>query len=233
MLKSSNWRLVSRVVVALVVTALAVLMTPAPWLAGIGLITEFMVDTGTSWLHDVTVSQQSGTLTLHAGIDLGLILQDGNLLSPLPGTWSKNGTPSLQMLVVAVTVWAAARQPWKIRLIALPVVLLLAALAASFVLLIEVQETALSHIGSGLLDGLPLAPVETNLTTAKALANQWTRVEWIKAFLDAGGRLFLAVLAGFVGHSFYAPHTHNTKPANKLRTWIRSAHCRHRRATPC
>ena len=144
-----------------------------------------------------------------------MTLRDGAPLSATAGTWNKQAGPTVSLLAVALAVWMAPARTWRNRTRALLVALPAMMLACAWPLAVEIQETALRHMGEVWLPHQSLAATEANLAYFKGLETRFRVAQWIKSLHDGGGALFLAVLAGLVGHAWPVTGTARPPPAKQ------------------
>jgi len=182
------------------------IITDAPswWLTITSPAVEIMVDAGCPYLDDLRMQIEQHEIRADGTIQINMILANGESLPAVPGTWRKHGQHTLNVLVVAIAIWLAPAAGWRRRLVALAGTLSAAALASAFILAVEIQEAALGTIGYDWLPSIPLASTPENVQTFRQMERWYETVTWIKAFHDGGGRLFLGMLAGFIGYALPA-----------------------------
>lgn len=170
------------------------------------------------YVEGLQVASDGSHLVMTGQIKLELTQADGSPLPALPGTWRKYSGPSLHLLVLALALSAVPVLSGRQRLKALPLTLMAATLVGAYHLSVEMQESALRYIGYQWLPTFPMAPTEANQLYFQGMETRFRAVTWIKSFNDAGGALFLAVLAGLIGYAWVSRSgggkvTHPQSPA--------------------
>lgn len=204
-------RLLARVSLVALLAGFFAYQWPRIWLAPVGRLAGVLSERLSPWLENMTVQADDFMLNIQGQIHLHMTLSDETPLPVVPGTWNKHGGQSLAVGVVAAAVWAAGSVGWR-RWGALAATLLVAAVAAAFVLAVEIQDSALQSIGYEWLPGLSFADIPAN---HRAFANLEEHFRWIqgfKAFHDAGGRLFYSLVAAWMGYLLPLPGS--SKPSS-------------------
>lgn len=155
-----------------------------------------VLDVATPWLDEVTVKAVEVQLQIEGRLRLGVTRLEGGLVEGPPVQWTWSAKEHLMLLVVAMAAWALPSVGWRRRAAALPVTLFLVALITAADVTVELQHTTLRTLSEGALGHISLANTEENRAALLSFERQFRGVLWVKAFSDAGGRLFLAVLAG-------------------------------------
>ncbi len=189
--------LILRSLAAALLAGLLLVAWPAAWLAPVGRLAGAVTQRLYPSIDNLFVRPNGFRLEIAGDIRLGMILADGSALPALPGTWSKHGGQTLVVALVALVAWAmlpGGRRHWR----TLPVVLGAAALAAAFVLSIEIQQTALQVLGHEWLPRQVFADAPANHAAFTQLQRAFGTTRWIQSFHDAGGRLFYGLLAGWI-----------------------------------
>jgi hypothetical protein len=207
----SNLPLIGKALTAGLLAGLLLAAWPAAWLAPVARLAAAVTPRLTPWIESLRVQPDGYRLEIAGDIRLGMILADGSALPALPGTWSKHGGQTLVLGLVALTAWAmipGGRRHW----LTLPVVLCATALAAAFVLAIEIQQTALQVLGHEWLPRQVFADAPANHAVFARLQRAFVTTGWIQSFHDAGGRLFYGLLAGWIALAWpTAPRVKNEK----------------------
>lgn len=172
----------------------------APWI-------PLAVGGSCPYIEDARMTMEGKTITIDGVLRIRMTLQNGGELPPVPGSWTRQADRILVMATLALTVFAAPALSWRRRLLAVPVLWILVGLVSAAHLAVETQETALRVLGESWLASQPLAPTAENVAYFKAMESWYDRVLWGKSFLDGGGGLFLAVLAGLAGPLLIRPRT--------------------------
>jgi hypothetical protein len=154
-------------------------------------------------LRAVDVAFVEGAMKVRGVIELDLVRVDGSPLPPMAGSWRRSSGMLSAMVVVGFSLWAAPEMGWRRRLIALPIVLGGLVLAGGLWMSVDLQVAALGEIGQGWLAAQPLAPSEANRAAFSALERWYRAMEGGKTFLDGGGALMLAALAGLSGRGVW------------------------------
>jgi uncharacterized membrane protein (DUF441 family) len=155
-----------------------------------------IVDRVTPWIDNVSIRVENGILFISGAIVFDAPLADGRPLPPLPGDWRQSGSVYVAMLVVFCCAWVIPSGFRLWRWAALPPALLVLTALASIALTAEVQRAALDTIGSGALRDVALADTPQNRELLLSLERRLYLLRSTCAFLDAGGRLGLAMLIG-------------------------------------
>ena len=190
-----------RMVVAYVVCAGLLFTWPGLWLNAVEPFVAYVADASCPYIDSMKVSSDDAMIELQGRLHVEMTHASGKELPPLPVTWQKHGGQTLNVLMIAVAIWAAPAVRVRRRLLALPVILLAAAFVASIDLAAESQTTALRVIGTEWLPGMAMAPTDANKAAFQHVEQWYQVVQWLKAFMDGGGRLFMAVTAGLVGYA--------------------------------
>lgn len=191
---------VGRMLGTYLASALLMLQWPEPWLRCVAPVVSLVSGATSPYLETVRMTAEGIVITVRGQVHLRMTMADGTPLPAVPGVWHRHGGLTINMLMISAALWAAPPIGWRRRSMAFPVMLLAAILAASVDLATEVQVTALRVIGSEWLPGIPMLPTDANKAYVQELEHALHNLQWIKAFNDAGGRLFLAVLAGLLGY---------------------------------
>lgn len=179
-----------------VLLAVAVLW-PRPWMTLIARVSAPIIDAVTPWAQSISIDMVDRIFVVSGAIVFDGVLSDGRPMPPIPGTWRQSALVYLSMLPVALTAWAIPAVPWRRRGLALPLALGLALLLAALSLTVEIQRAALESVGSGALVNITLADIPRNHDLLASLERRLSVLRWTCEFLAAGGRLGLALLAGF------------------------------------
>lgn len=174
---------------------------PATWPGVVAPAVTLLVD-ASPYLENTRTRVESDHVVTEGMIRVNMTLQNGEKLPPVPGTWKKHTDQSATLLMVTLAVWMAPTASIRRRLIALPVSLLIAALASGLSLITELHVVALHTMGYEWLATAPLANTQENLRVFERMEQWYDRFVWIKAFLDGGGRLFLGIIAGLAGYAW-------------------------------
>lgn len=137
----SRWILVFAVVLAMI------LAWPDAWLVLLTPLTGFMSNLICPYLDSITLAIEEGVIHVRGGIQIGMVLADGSPLPAVPGEWQKHGQQTLNILLVALPVWAMPPMTWRRRLLGLPLVLVGSLVVCGYDLTVQIQESALSMIG--------------------------------------------------------------------------------------
>lgn len=171
-----------------------------------------LVEVTSPYLDIQSVRVTGATVQICGELKPRMTLRDGAPLSATTGTWNKQAGPTVNLVVVALAVWMAPARTWRHRVRALAVTLPAAVLVCGFQLAVEIQESALRHLGESWLPQQALAGTAENLAYFRNLETRFRLVQWIKSLLDGGGALFLAVLAGLSGHAWPVDTTRRGPP---------------------
>ncbi|HMO04408.1 MAG TPA: hypothetical protein PKC67_12780 [Kiritimatiellia bacterium] len=193
--------MLGRVVLAFALMAVLVYGWPAVWVRILAPVTNALTAASFPYVEDAGMRADGATLIIEGAIALDLTMANGQPLPAVPGTWKRGAGTTLNLLVIGVAVFAAPSVRWRDRLRGVPVLVVGLLLVGAFHLTIEVQEAALRHLGYQWLPTLPLAGTEANAAAFQAMEGRFRVVAWIKSFNDAGGAMFLAVLAGLGGYA--------------------------------
>jgi hypothetical protein len=156
-----------------------------------------IVDLCTPWIERVSIRVENGILFIAGDLVFDASLADGRPFPPVPGTWRQSAAIYLAMLVVFCGAWVIPPGFRRRRWAVLPPALVALVLAAALALTAEVQRAALESIGSGALREIPLADTPLNRELLLSLEGRLGWLRSVCAFLDAGGRLGLALALGF------------------------------------
>ena len=205
-----------RVVAVLSVAVLAAVRWPDALLRPLAVPLGALAGAGAPHLRAVEPEFAEGAVKVSGEIVLDLALQHGEPMPPVRGAWRRGSGMLLAMGVVGFSVWAAPPMSGRRRLVALPIVLIGLTLAGGLWLSVDLQVAALGEIGQGWLGTLPLASSEANRNAFAAIERWFRAMETAKAFLDGGGALLLAALAGLIGRGILgAGPGENQPPARK------------------
>lgn len=196
--------MVLRMTTAFVFSVALVFYVPSWWLKPVSRIAVVMVSAGCPFLEDMNVKVKESSIYAEGVIHVDMIMSGGEPLPLTRGNWQKYAGQTLNILIVAAAAWAAPAVGCRRRLVALPVMLLVAASASGFDLALEIQESALRVIGYEWVPSFSLAQTPGNLETFRRLENWYQGVLHIKAYNDGGGRLFSGLLAGLIGYALPA-----------------------------
>lgn len=198
-------RAIARMLIRMTVVFLVVGMVGYRWpglvLKPLGPVVRGLATLTGPYLEHLTVHHRDATVQITGELHPRLTQTDGTPLPATLGTWNKQVGPTLQILVVALCVGAAPVVSGRRRARALAVTLSATLLVCAFQLTVEIQETALRHMGHVWLPQLELAGTESNVAYFKGLEIRYRVARWIKSFNDGGGALFLAVWAGLLGYA--------------------------------
>lgn len=200
--------LIFRFLAATLLGGFLLMAWPSAWLAPVGRLAGAVTEWLNPSIDNLRVRSNGFRFEITGDLRLGMTLADGSALPVLPGTWSKHGGQTLVLALVSLAAWAmlpAGRRSWR----TLPVVLGAAALAAAFVLSIEIQQTALQALGHEWLPRQVFADALANHAAFARLQSAFVTTRWIQSFHDAGGRLFYGVLAGWIALAL--PHASRKK----------------------
>lgn len=151
---------------------------------------------------------EGSVILIEGEVHVEVTRADGYPLESAPGRWRKSGLPSMSLLVVALSVWAAPSMSASSRFRRLPVVLVLAFLAAALDLAIEIEFTALDGIGRLWLPSIPLEDTPSNRAALGALESRYNLMQAAREMAEAGARLAAGACAGLAAVA--------TAPRNKL-----------------
>jgi hypothetical protein len=193
--------MIARVIVVFIGMGLLVYTFPEPWVRAMAPVVKTITAATFPYVTGLNVTAENRALRIDGTIALGMTLRDGSVLPPAPGTWTKGTGTTLNMLILATAVFAAPSVGWRSRLRGLPVLLVCALVVGAYQLTVEIQASALTYMGYQWLPSMPLAGTEENVTIFKIMESRFHSVLWIKSLNDAGGALFLAVLAGLISHT--------------------------------
>jgi hypothetical protein len=160
-----------------------------------------LADATCPYFSSIKVATENIMIRIQGEIHVDMELVSGAALPHAPATWHKHGGQTLNMLMMAMAIWAVPVVTWQRRLLVFPFMLLAAVLFAAFDLAIEMQVSALKVIGTQWLPEMEMANTAENIAVFEKMETWYKSVQWIKAFQDAGGRFFLAVLAGLIGYT--------------------------------
>jgi hypothetical protein len=194
--------MLARLLIVFIPLGLLVHVYPQPGQRVLAPLVQIMTRLTFPYVEGLRVASDGSHLVMTGQINLELIQADGSPLPPLPGTWRKYSGPSLHLLVLALALSAVPVLSGRQRLKALPLTLVAAALVGAYHLSVEIQESALRYIGYQWLPTFSMAPTEVNHLYFQGMETRFRAVTWIKSFNDAGGALFLAVLAGLIGYAW-------------------------------
>lgn len=189
----------ARLVAAYAVILLVIVAWPGFLLRAIAPFAGALAGAGSPYLSDVAAQVSGSSVEFSGRITLGMTLVDGTPLPELPGNWRKNAAQTLNVLLVALPFWAALVMPWRRRFGALAITLTLAILFAGLDLAVEAQHAALHVIGTDWLPRHTMENTQANIEAFARLEDRYQTTRHVKAFLDAGGRLFLGVLSAWFG----------------------------------
>jgi len=192
---------VIRMLVLCLLSTIMVLYYPWIWLRVVAPLAGFFADAACPYINELKATNDGLLIRLHGQFHIALTRADGTSLPPAILDWHKHSMQTLIMLVVAVSVWAAPAVTFKRRMLVFPVMLLALALACAYDLAVETQLAALHMIGTEWLPGIPMLNSDANADAFSRMENWYQSLKWVKAFNDAGGRLFLAALAGLIGYT--------------------------------
>jgi len=160
-----------------------------------------LADATCPYFNSIKVTTENIMIRIEGEIHVDMKLVSGAALPYTPATWHKHGGQTLNMLMMALAIWAVPSVTWQRRLLVFPFMLLAAVLFAAFDLAIEMQVSALKVIGTQWLSEMDMANTAENIAAFERMETWYRSVQWIKAFQDAGGRFFLVVLAGLIGYT--------------------------------
>lgn len=200
-MRARVWPMIARVVVVFFSMGLLVYTFPEPWVRVMAPVVKAMTAATFPYVTGLNVTAENRALRIDGNITLGMTQRDGSALPPAPGTWTKGTGTTLNTLILAAAVFAAPSAGWRGRLRGIPVMLVCALLVGAYQLTVEIQASALNYMGYQWLPSMPLAATEANVTIFNIMESRFHSVLWIKSLNDAGGALFLAVLAGLIGHT--------------------------------
>lgn len=181
-----------RLFLGFVAGALIALFALDGWLWCVARLARSLLDAGSWWLERCALACAAHRFEIAAEIDLRMLLQTGQPLPRFPATWSKGVQQAQSIFVVSMALWPLVRKRGAQWIAMLAVAVGGSAIVAAIDLVVEAKYVALHFIGTELLPARSFADTETNVSGFRALAREFSILEWIKAFLDAGGRLFLA-----------------------------------------
>jgi hypothetical protein len=193
--------MIGRVVVVFIGMGVFIYTFPEPWVRTMAPVVKVMTVSTFPYVTELTVTAEGRSLQINGNITLGMTLRDGAALPSAPGTWTKGTGATLNLLILAAAVFAAPSVGWRSRLLGFPVMLAGVLLVGAYHLTVEIQESALTFIGYQWLPSMPLAGTEENLAIFKLMESRFRVLVWIKSFNDAGGALFLAIMAGLISHT--------------------------------
>jgi len=193
--------MLGRVVLAFAVMAVLVYRWPSVWIRMLAPVTQGLTAASFPYVEGVVMRAEGASLRIEGAIALDLTMTNGQPLPAAPGVWSRGAGTTLNLLVIGMAVFAAPSVRWRDRLRGVPVLVAGLLVVAAFHLSVEVQEAALRHLGYQWLPTLPLAGTEANAVYFQSMEQRFRVVAWIKSFNDAGGAMFLAVLAGLLGYA--------------------------------
>lgn len=193
--------MIARVVVVFAGMGMLVYAFPEPWVRAMTPLVRAMTSATFPYVTGLSVTAEGRSLRIDGDIMVGMTMVGGAALPSAPGTWTKGAGATLNLLILSVAVFAAPSAGWRGRLRGIPVMLIGALLVGAFHLTVEIQESALTFMGYQWLPSMPLAGTEENVQIFKLMESRFRSVAWVKSFNDAGGALFLAVLAGLIGHT--------------------------------
>lgn len=191
-------RMVMRMLAGFVVATLLLTRFPEWWLDITAPVSEWLINGFCPFLTEMQVHAENKLIFAEGNIKLAMTMTNGEPVPLAPGTWNKQGGQTLNILIVAVAVWAAPIASIRRRLAILPVMLIAAAVASGFDLAVEVTDVTLRAIGQEWAPTLPLAKTPENIEVFRSLEKEYETVLKFKAFNDGGGRLFSGLLAGLI-----------------------------------
>lgn len=201
MKKRSACRLALRLTAALFLTGALVWLFPEWWLTLCRPFMAFVIEQATPWLSAVSVQVDGTMLMIRGQLDLGVTQIDGQPVPGLDTQWGRPGDKYMILLIVACATWVLPAASWRQRVLALPLTLLLTVCITAATLTNEVKSTGLREMGGGALRHIELENTSENIERLQGFERQLRRVIWVKSFNDAGGNIFLAVLAGLAGYA--------------------------------
>jgi hypothetical protein len=193
--------MLGRVVLAFAVMAVLVYQWPSVWVRLLAPVTQALTAMSFPYVEDVVMRADGSQLRIEGSIALDLVMTNGQPLPEAPGTWKRGAATTLNLMIIGFAVFAAPAVRWRDRLRGVPVLVAGMLVVCAFHLSVEVQEAALRYLGYQWLPTLPLAGTEANAAYFQAMEARFRAVAWIKSFNDAGGAMFLAVLAGLIGYA--------------------------------
>ena len=181
-----------------------VIVWPKPWILLVAHTTAPVIDAVTPWAQHVSVEVVDSLLVITGDLVFPGVLDDGSPMPAISGNWRQSALGYVAVLAVALTAWAIPSVAWRRRALDLPLALTLAILWAALALTAEIQRAALESIGSGALAHIAMADLPQNHELLSALQRRLSGLRWVCAFLHAGGRLGIALLAGFAAYGWGA-----------------------------
>jgi len=191
--------LLLRLVLGYLLTLVVVMQFPGIWLRPLAPVSAVIADLASPYFANVRAYSEGVSIHVQGDITLDMTLLNGQPLPPLPGKWHKNGSQSLGVLLVALPIWLAISLPRRRKMLALVCTCLIALAGASFDFAVETQHAALQGIGTQWLPAHTMENTPANIESFARLESNYRTSRVLKAFFDGGGRLFLGVLAGWMG----------------------------------
>lgn len=193
--------MMARMAVVLALMTVLVLAVPVLWLGPVSPLVAMATDVLSPQLDSVSVAVKGMEVQAQGRFHLDVRLVNGDPLPDLRTWWKKSAWKTLGIWVVAATIWAGPPAGWRRRWMLLPVMLGLAAGVSAYDLGIEIQETMLRDLVPRLLQDYPLAATAANSEQLDRL-KAWHQTVWrLRQFNEGGGRMALAVWAGWMAHA--------------------------------
>jgi len=195
----AGWHLLARSVGVFAVAAPVVLLLPEVWITPLAPVWSALNDAGSPYLLLTTTRLEGPMLFGASQFDLGMQVGDGKPIPLIPIDWHYSTGPVQHVMLMAITAWAMPSMHFRSRLMSFPLVLMFAFVVSVCDLSIELHDQVFKALSGDWLTGVRVMDNEAN-RDALARLQQWGwSIRSIKEFMNAGGRLFLGVMAGLMG----------------------------------
>lgn len=205
MIRKQALGIVIRMAAGYLVGILLVTALPGIYLKPVAPIAALMVNLTSPHLTECSLTMDGTSMNATANLSVVMTRVDGQPVPVQEGRWSKGVGATLHILVVGLAMWAAPSASRARRLGAFAVFIILAGLIGAADLAVQMQSTSLQVVGAEWLPKQSLASTDANHAAFAVLKSRYETTRAVSAFLDGGGRLFLGVLAGWIGYACPAP----------------------------
>jgi len=198
-------RFLFRLAAAYVLLLVMATRAPEPWLRAVAPVAALTADAASPYLDDLRARVEGRAFQFDGRFMIDMTLATGQPVPPIPGAWRQQGSHALHLALVAFSLWAAIALPWRRKIAALGFTAVAALIFSGIDLSVQMLDSALGVIGRDWLPAQVMRSDEANLAAFQRLESHYEWVRGAKAFFDGGGRLFLGVVAGWLGAGLIRP----------------------------
>ncbi len=139
-----------------------------------------------------------GVLKIQSLISFPLAMQDGMVIQPVRGEWTKRGGDLLAMMVVALPAWSIPPLSWRRRVVAFGLLAITMPFLLTLDLIVVIQAEIYSPANLHKILSLPLAGSDANLDAFRGMIMRGKVTGIMVDALNSGGRLAIAGMFGLM-----------------------------------